>query len=91
MSVWNSGDGDMVMRPDLSTLRRAPWLPGTALVLADSMKHDGSPIEPSPRQVLRRQLDRLKQRGLRPLSPLNWNSWSSMTPTARPGRADIAS
>jgi len=35
MSGWSSGYGDMVMRPDLSTLRRAPWLPGTALVLAD--------------------------------------------------------
>jgi glutamine synthetase len=65
MSGWDSGYGDMVMRPDLSTLRRAPWLPGTALVLADLVWHDGSPIEPSPRQVLRRQLDRLSQRGLR--------------------------
>src|SRR6202012_1981472 len=64
-SGWNSGYGDMVMLPDLSTLRWAPWLPGTALVLADLVRHDGSPIEPSPRHVLRRQLDRLNQRGLR--------------------------
>jgi glutamine synthetase len=64
-SGWNSGYGDMVMLPDLSTLRRAPWLPGTALVLADLVRHDGSPIEPSPRHVLRRQLDRLNQHGLR--------------------------
>jgi glutamine synthetase len=65
MSGWDSGYGDMVMRPDLTTLRRAPWLPGTALVLADLMWHDGRPIEPAPRRVLRRQLDRLSQRGLR--------------------------
>jgi glutamine synthetase len=64
-SGWNSGYGDMVMLPDLSTLRRAPWLPGTALVLADLMRHDGSPIEPSPRRVLSRQLDRLREHGLR--------------------------
>ncbi len=65
MSGWKSGYGDMVMRPDLTTLRRLPWLPGTALVLADLEWHDGSPIEPAPRRVLRRQLDRLSQRGLR--------------------------
>jgi glutamine synthetase len=65
MSGWDSGYGDMVMRPDLTTLRRAPWLPGTALVLSDLVWHDGNPIEPAPRRVLRRQLDHLSQRGLR--------------------------
>jgi glutamine synthetase len=65
MSGWDTGYGDMVMMPDLTTLRRIPWLPGTALVLADLVWHDGSPIEPAPRRVLRRQLDRLRQRGLR--------------------------
>ena len=65
MSGWDTGYGDMVMKPDLSTLRRIPWLAGTALVLADLVWHDGSPIEPAPRRVLRRQLERLSQRGLR--------------------------
>ena len=65
MAGWDSGYGDMVMRPDLSTLRRVPWLPGTALVLADLLWHDGRPIEPAPRRVLTRQLDRLQQHGLR--------------------------
>jgi glutamine synthetase len=65
MSGWDTGYGDMVMKPDLTTLRLIPWLPGTALVLADLEWHDGSPIEPAPRCVLRRQLDRLRQRGLR--------------------------
>ncbi|OBK38111.1 glutamine synthetase [Mycobacterium sp. 1245111.1] len=65
MAGWDSGYGDMVMRPDLSTLRRIPWLPGTALVLADLLWHDGRPIEPAPRRVLTRQLDRLHQHGLR--------------------------
>src|SRR5271156_7041454 len=59
MSGWDTGYGDMVMTPDLTTLRLAPWLPGTALVLADLVWHDGRPIEPAPRRVLRRQLDRL--------------------------------
>ncbi|ORV61262.1 glutamine synthetase [Mycobacterium fragae] len=65
MSNWNTGYGDMVMMPDLTTLRLIPWLPGSALVLADLMWHDGSVVEPAPRRVLRRQLDRLNQYGLR--------------------------
>ncbi|HEY1839309.1 MAG TPA: glutamine synthetase family protein [Mycobacterium sp.] len=65
MSGWDTGYGDMVMKPDLTTLRRIPWLPGTALVLADAVWHDGTAIEPAPRRVLRRQLDRLAERGLR--------------------------
>jgi glutamine synthetase len=65
MSNWDTGYGDMVMLPDLTTLRLIPWLPRTALALADLAWHDGSPVEPAPRRVLRRQLDRLSQRGLR--------------------------
>ncbi len=65
MSNWQTGYGDMVMVPDLTTLRLTPWLPGTALVIADVAWHDGSPVEPAPRRVLRRQLDRLQGRGLR--------------------------
>lgn len=65
MAGWDSGYGDMVMKPDLTTLRRIPWLPGSALVLADLLWHDGRPVEPAPRRVLTRQLDRLQQRGLR--------------------------
>lgn len=65
MAGWDSGYGDMVMKPDLATLRRVPWLPGSALVLADLFWHDGRPVEAAPRRVLTRQLDRLRQRGLR--------------------------
>jgi glutamine synthetase len=64
MSSWDTGYGDMVMTPDLSTLRRVPWLPGTALVLADLAWADGRPVTVAPRAVLRRQLDRLAGRGL---------------------------
>jgi glutamine synthetase len=64
MSSWSRGYGDMVMLPDLGTLRRAPWLQGTALVTADLRWHDESPVAPSPRQILKAQLDRLAERGL---------------------------
>ncbi|MGB9302290.1 MAG: glutamine synthetase, partial [Mycobacterium sp.] len=49
MSSWETGYGDMVMTPDLDTLRLLPWLPGTALVLADLGWADGSAVAASPR------------------------------------------
>ena len=65
MSSWERGYGDFVLRPDLSTLRNVPWHPGTAMVLCDVERvEDHSPVPVSPRQVLRRQLDRLAERGL---------------------------
>ncbi|MCP2274548.1 glutamine synthetase [Nocardia amikacinitolerans] len=67
MSSWDNGYGDFVLRPDLSTLRLVPWLPGTALVLCDveQVHPEGTPVAASPRQVLRKQLDRLAEHGLR--------------------------
>ena len=64
MSSWASGYGDLAMRPDLDTLRRMPWQPGTALVQADVLWLDGSDVVASPRQILRRQLARLAEHGL---------------------------
>jgi len=64
MSSWDTGYGDMVMTPDLTTFRLIPWLPGTALVIADLVWADGSAVPVAPRAVLRRQLDRLTERGL---------------------------
>jgi glutamine synthetase len=64
MSSWSTGYGDFVMKPDFSTLRRVPWQPGTALVLADLLDTAGQPVLASPRQILRRQLDRLAAHGL---------------------------
>jgi glutamine synthetase len=63
MSSWERGYGDFVLKPDLSTLRRMPWLPATALLLADLTWLDGSPVVASPRQILRAQADRLAERG----------------------------
>ncbi len=64
MSSWDTGYGDMVMTPDLGTLRLIPWLPGTALVITDLGWRDGSVVAAAPRSILRRQLQRLSQQGL---------------------------
>jgi glutamine synthetase len=63
VSSWDSGYGDLVMVPDLATLRLIPWHPGTVMVQCDVTFHDGTPVPVSPRQVLRRQLDRLAAYG----------------------------
>ena len=68
MSSWERGYGDFVMAPDLSTLRRIPWHPGTALCVADLEWDDGSPVVASPRQILARQAERLAERGWQALA-----------------------
>ncbi|HSS32256.1 MAG TPA: glutamine synthetase family protein [Solirubrobacterales bacterium] len=64
MSSWDTGYGDFEMVPDLDTLRPVPWLPGTALVMADLQWADGREVLASPRQILKRQLARLQERGM---------------------------
>ncbi len=65
---WETGYGDYVMKPDVSTLRRMPWLEGTAMVLCDILSHHGhSPVPHAPRQVLKEQVTRLLALGLNPM------------------------
>jgi glutamine synthetase len=63
MSSWERGYGDFELIPDLATLRLIPWLEATALVLCDLRWAGGDDVLASPRQILKRQLDRLAERG----------------------------
>jgi glutamine synthetase len=63
VSSWDRGYGDMALRPVLSTLRRIPWLPGTALVLADCTDHEGKDLSHAPRSILKRQAERARKMG----------------------------
>jgi glutamine synthetase len=67
MANWEKGYGDFAIAPDLSTLRRIPWLDRTALVLCDVVEHDGAPVAASPRQVLIAQYERAQEMGYTPL------------------------
>jgi glutamine synthetase len=67
LASWEQGYGDFDVRPDMATLRRIPWLEATALVLGDVHWHDGSTVQPSPRQVLKAQLDRAAALGYVPM------------------------
>ena len=58
---WDKGYGDFVLKPDMATLRRVPWLPGTALVICDVLDHHTHDDVPhSPRAMLKKQLKRLE-------------------------------
>lgn len=62
----HTGWHDFRLVPDLATLRRAAWLEGTAICLADSVdEHTGEPLPIAPRSILRRQADVLSQQQLR--------------------------
>lgn len=65
---WEKGYGDYVMKPDLSTLRRMPWLEGTAMVLCDIIDHHThKPVPHAPRQILKAQMARAKAMGFTPM------------------------
>ena len=62
-----AGLPDIVAFPDTDTLVDVPWEPGVAHVIADVFDPDGSPSQVSPRNVLRRVLDRFSELGMRPI------------------------
>lgn len=65
---WETGYGDYTMKPDLTTMRRIPWLEGTALVLCDVLDHHTHAEVPhSPRAMLKTQIERLKALGMKPM------------------------
>jgi glutamine synthetase len=57
---WELGYGDFTLKPDMATLRRVPWLPGTALVICDVVDHHHQDVPHSPRAMLKKQLGRLE-------------------------------
>jgi glutamine synthetase len=67
MANWEGGYGDFTIVPDLGTMRRVPWLEGTALVLCDVAWEDGTPVVASPRQVLIKQYERAHAMGYAPM------------------------
>ncbi len=63
---WEKGYGDYTLKPDMATLRRVPWLEGTAMVLCDVYDHHTHAEVPhSPRAMLKRQVARLEAMGLK--------------------------
>ena len=67
LSSIDLGYPDFPLHPDLATLRRMPWHEATALVLCDPRWPDGTAVAESPRQVLRRQVERARGLGFEPM------------------------
>jgi glutamine synthetase len=59
ISSWQRGYGDMEFVLDISTMRRASWLPGTLMVQCDLawLDDEHSSVVQSPRQILKKQAD----------------------------------
>ena len=66
---WHSGYGDYALKPDLTTLRIVPWLPGTAMCLCDVLDHHShAPVPFAPRQMLKDQIAQAQGMGLQPIT-----------------------
>ncbi len=67
-SIWGTGlprtgpRSEYYARGDAATAQPLPWMPGVARIVGDGFV-DGQPFEGCPRQVLRRALARLAERG----------------------------
>ena len=59
-----TGSPNLTIVPDPATFRLLPWAPKVGWVLCDEYFNNGVPFHFSPRQVLRRQLRRLAERGM---------------------------
>ena len=65
---WEDGYGDYTMKPDLTTLRKTPWLDGTAMVICDVLDHHThEAVTHSPRAILKKQIKRLQEMGFDPI------------------------
>jgi len=62
---WETGVHDIQTKPDLSTLRPYPWSPKTAFVLSDAFEKDGSPVKVAPRNMLKKQIAKAAEMGLK--------------------------
>ena len=86
---WDSGYGDLHAVPDPSSLRRAAWLEGTAVVLCDVRdERSGDLLAVAPRSVLRRQVERARALGFEPYmaSELEFYLFRDSYAAARDGR-----
>ena len=60
--AYPEDDGDLKLVPDLSTLSVVPWEEDpTAQVICDLVHQDGRTVEFTPRNVLKRVLERLRR------------------------------
>lgn len=72
ISSAQNGYPDLVMRPEMATLRRLPWCEATAAVLCDLYGSDGARCPVAPRTVLRAVADRCAGLGFEARFAAEW-------------------
>jgi glutamine synthetase len=87
----STGWQDMVVRHEFSRAWTVPWRDRTVLLLGDALADDGTLIEVAPRQVLRRQIERLAEIGLRAEVGLEYEASAYQGTYAEYARAGAAS
>jgi glutamine synthetase len=66
--LLNPTDGDFILKPDFTTLRKVPWYSEpTAQIICDAVDNKGNEIEVYSRGILKRVLNLYKKKGLRPI------------------------
>src|SRR6201988_2770074 len=60
-----TGSPNLTIVPDPGTFRVLPWAPGVGWILCDEYFNRGVPFHFSPRHLLRQQLQRLANKGMR--------------------------
>jgi glutamine synthetase len=71
-SSASNGYPDLVMRPDMATLRALPWARSTAAVLCDLFGADGAACPLAPRTVLRMVAERCAELGFEARFAAEW-------------------
>jgi len=61
--TWSGGYPDILVQPDMTSMRPLAWRPGTVLVLCDAVDELGAPVEVAPRRILRRACDAVRAAG----------------------------
>ena len=68
VDVYNPTDIDVILRPDLSTIRNVPWYPDpTAQVICDAVNLNGTNVINSSRSVLKKVLKLFDEIGFQPI------------------------
>lgn len=69
---WHTGYPDAEVQLDPTTFRNVPWDNDVPFLLGHLVNDDGSPVAVCPRQVLRRVIGTLKERGYTALASLEY-------------------
>ncbi len=95
--LFDGGVPDIKGVPDLSTLRLAPWEENAAIVLMDWHGPDGEPLALCPRSELKRQVARVREKGLeevfalefefflmpKPIAEFRAGGWNDLSPPSQ--------